>query len=289
MHIASLLLAAAAALCNAVSSVLQRKANRDEPAEREFGVGLLVSVMQRPAWLLGFVAMLASFLLQATALDAGTLSSVEPVLVAELPLTLVIGAAVLGFPLQRRVWVSGAAMAGGLALFIIVLNPHGGDAAHISTGLALTASGATALGVAAMVVASRVVSSARARTALYGAAAGSGFGLTASLIKVAVTHLSDGGVVSLFTTWETYGLAVSGVASVVLVQAALHSGTLVDAQPGITLLDPLVSVLWGTVVLDEATSTGPVLLLAVLGFAVIVAAVFSLARPAALQEAALPG
>jgi drug/metabolite transporter (DMT)-like permease len=266
-----------------VSSVLQRKANRDEPAGREFGVSLLVSVVQRPAWLFGFVAMLASFLLQATALDAGTLASVEPVLVVELPLTLVIGAAVFRQPLHRRVWVSGAAMAGGLALFIIALNPHGGDADHVPTGLALTATGATALGIVAMVFAGRATKSARVRTALYGAAAGSGFGLTASLIKVAVTHLSAGGAASLFTTWETYGLAVTGVASVVLVQAALHSGTLVDAQPGITLFDPLVSVLWGTVVLDESTQTGPSLLLAALGFAIIVAAVFSLAKPVALQ------
>jgi hypothetical protein len=175
-------------------------------------------------------------------------------------------------------------MAGGLALFIIVLNPHGGDAEHVPVGLALISTGATAVGIAAMVVAGRAARSLRVRTALYGAAAGSGFGLTASLIKVAVTHLSANGAAALFETWETYGLAVSGVASVVLVQAALHTGTLVDAQPGITLFDPLVAVLWGTVVLDESTSTGPVLLLAVVGFGIIVAAVFALARPAALQD-----
>jgi hypothetical protein len=49
------------------------------------------------------------------------------------------------------------------------------------------------------------------------------------------------------------------------VQAALNAGALVAAQPGITLLDPLVAVLWGTVVVHEQTRTGPILLIAGLG------------------------
>ncbi len=174
-------------------------------------------------------------------------------------------------------------MAGGLALFIIALNPHGGDADHVPVGLALTATGATALGIVVMVV-------RRPRDRI-----GSGTycplrccrrqwfrahrvpdqgGRHPPVRRRGGQPLHDLGDVRVGRT---------GVASVVLVQAALHSGTLVDAQPGITLLDPLVSVLWGTVVLDESTQTGPSLLLAALGFAIIVAAVFSLANPAALQ------
>jgi hypothetical protein len=114
--------------------------------------------------------------------------------------------------------------------------------------------------------------------ALFGVAAGSGFGLTASLIKVSVTRLTKQGLGSMLTSWETYGFAVAGVASVILVQAALHAGTLVAAQPGITLLDPLVSLLWGTVVLGETTRTGPILLLAALGALCIVTGVLILVR-----------
>jgi hypothetical protein len=71
---------------------------------------------------------------------------------------------------------------------------------------------------------------------------------------------------------------VIGVASLGLVQAALNAGTLVAAQPGITLLDPLVSLLWGTVVIGEHTRTGPILVLAGLGAAVIAAGAVLLAR-----------
>jgi hypothetical protein len=122
----------------------------------------------------------------------------------------------------------------------------------------------------------------RARAAAYGAAAGSGFGLTASLMKVAITALEDGGVSRLLTTWETYAAATAGVCSVVLVQAALHAGTLVAAQPGLTLMDPLVSVAWGVGVLGEHVRLGVALVFAVLGAAIVAAAVLVLARSRAL-------
>lgn len=273
----SLLLAIVAAILNAFSAVWQRKANRDEAQERAFGASLLMHLLSNRVWLLGAGAMVASFLVQATALAYGPLSVVEPVLVLELPLALVLGSAVLRRPLQRRDWWLSAAMAAGLALLIAVLDPHGGDARHISTGLAIGATLATMAGVVVLCVAA-TRARGRVRSALFGAAAGSGFGLTAALIKLSVAQLDANGAAALFSAWETYGFALTGLASVGLVQAALNAGTLVSAQPGITLLDPLVSVLWGTVVTDESTRTGPVLLLAVVGAATIVVAAIWLAR-----------
>jgi EamA domain-containing membrane protein RarD len=68
----------------------------------------------------------------------------------------------------------------------------------------------------------------------------------------------------------------------VLVQAALHAGTLVAAQPGFTLMDPLVSVVWGVAVLGEHVRTGLSMAFAALGAAVVVVAVLLLARSRAL-------
>ena len=282
----SLLLAVAAAGCNAASSVLQRKANRDQPADRAFSVGLLIDLLRHPQWLLGGLAMIVSFLLQAAALNSGTLSAVEPVLVLELPLTFILAAIVFAHPLPLRDWIGSALMAGGLALFIAVLAPSGGDADSISPLIAVLATLGTAAGIVALVVAGRVARGA-ARSALFGIAAGSGFGLTASLIKVSVTRLTRQGPAAAFSAWETYGFVVAGVASVILIQAALHAGTLVAAQPGITLLDPLVALLWGTVVLDETTRTGPILLLAALGALGIVGGVLLLVRSSTARLAAV--
>ena len=273
----SLVLAVLAAGCNAVSSVMQRKANRAEAMQCDFGVALLLRLLTRPAWLVGLAALITSFLLQATALAIGTLSAVEPVLVLELPLALILGSYVLQHPIRHRDWLVAVVMAAGLALLVAVLDPSGGDAQHISTPLALVAAAATAGGVVALVLAARS-GPERSRAALYGVAAGSGFGLTASLMKLAVARLSADGPAGLFSAWETYAMVAFGIASLGLVQAALNAGTLVAAQPGITLLDPLVSLLWGTVVIGERTRTGPILLLAALGAAVIVGAALYLAR-----------
>lgn len=284
MAAASILLAVGAAGCNAASSVLQRKANRDR-AKEVFGPRLLWHLLRHPQWLLGGVAMIVSFVLQAAALDTGTLSAVEPVLVLELPMTFILAAIVFSQRLPRRDWVCTALMAGGLALFIAVLAPSGGDAESIPTVVAVGATIATAIGIAALVLAGHFTTGPTSAV-LFGIAAGSGFGLTASLIKVSVTRLTDQGLASMFTSWETYGFAISGVASVILIQAALHAGTLVAAQPGITLLDPLVSLLWGTVVLGESTRTGPILLLATLGALGIVTGVLVLVRSTSANYAA---
>jgi hypothetical protein len=48
-------------------------------------------------------------------------------------------------------------------------------------------------------------------------------------------------------------------------QWALHTGPLLAAQPGFTLMDPLVSILWGVLVFDERTRTGGWLVLATMG------------------------
>jgi hypothetical protein len=279
----SVVLAACAACCNAFSSVLQRKANRAEAEDVPFGPRMLLDVLQRPAWLGGFVAMIASFLLQATALGYGSLALVEPVLAVELPLTLVLAGWLLHRPVNRRDGWTAAAMAAGLALFLAALDPTGGSAAGVKTTAALLATGVTAAGVAALAAGAHF-GPARFKAALFGAASGAAFGLTASLMKLAVETLRHHGVAAMFAGWHVYAMAVAGVVALLLLQAALHAGTLVEAQPGITLLDPLVSVLWGIVVLGERTRAGLVLILAGLGAAVLAAAVFALVRSPTLAH-----
>lgn len=283
MPILAFVLALVAAGCNAVSTVYQRKANAAEAERRKFGPRLLLSLLSKPAWLIGAAAMLCSFVLQAAALTVGALSFVQPILVLELPLAILLGAAVLHRPLHRRDWVATTAMAAGLALLIGVLAPRNGDAANVSTLLACVALAATGAGVLLLVVLG-ALGPRRSRATLFGVAAGSGWGLTASLMKLAVTQLSDGGAVGLFTAWQTYAMAAVGLGSLALVQAALNAGTLVAAQPGITLLDPLVSLTWGTLVIGEQVRTGAVLLLTPVAAALMVVSAIWLAAAAGRSD-----
>jgi drug/metabolite transporter (DMT)-like permease len=82
------------------------------------------------------------------------------------------------------------------------------------------------------------------------AAAGTMFGLTTALMK-AMTGTFDGGFGHLFTDWPVYAMIVAGALGMFLTQSALNVGQLIAAQPGLTLSDPLISVLWGVLAFHE--------------------------------------
>ena len=92
------------------------------------------------------------------------------------------------------------------------------------------------------------------------------------------------------TTWQTYVAVAFGVLGLVLMQWALHTGPLLAAQPGFTLMDPLVSILWGVLVFNEMTRSGPWLILASCGGIAIGVGVAMLARsPLLAALSANPG
>jgi hypothetical protein len=91
-------LALLAAFANAGSNVLQRAANRSLPSNGTFSPKRVVTVMRHPAWLGGIITVLPSFLLMAMALRLGHLAAVEPVIILELPLTLLLASRVFYAP-----------------------------------------------------------------------------------------------------------------------------------------------------------------------------------------------
>lgn len=269
--------AALAALGNAVGNVLQRKASLEESPDRPFGRGFLLDVIRRPVWVLGFSGLVASFILQAVALGLGELSAVEPIITLEVPLTVLVASRAFGGRIGRAEWTSIFVMTAGMITLIAALNPQPGDQTHVDHLTYVLAGGGTAATIVALVLASRRGSQFW-RTGFLGAAAGTCFGLTATLVKETVTQLSEHGVVGMLTTWQTYVAVGFGVLGVIIMQWALHTGPLLAAQPGFTLMDPLVSILWGVLVYNEMTRTGPWLVLATLGGLGIGAGVAMLSR-----------
>jgi hypothetical protein len=97
--------------------------------------------------------------------------------------------------------------------------------------------------------------------------------------------------VTLLTSWEIYGMIAAGLLGMFLVQSALNAGGLIAAQPGLTLADPVISVLWGVFAFHENVRGGwyilPEVACAVLLGAVLLgAAVLALARSPLLADAA---
>jgi hypothetical protein len=209
---------------------------------------------------------------------------VETIITLEVPLTLLAASRVFKQPLGSSEWGGILLMtAGGIAL-VAILNPEPGNETNVNDLTYVMAAGGTIATIVALLVASRR-GGAMWRTACLGAAAGSCFGFTATMIKETIAQASLHGMPAVFTTWQTYVAVCSGISGLVFVQWALHTGPLLAAQPGFTLMDPLVSILWGVLVFNEATRTGWWLLPAVLGALAVGRGVFLVAHSPLLVQA----
>jgi drug/metabolite transporter (DMT)-like permease len=281
----SYLCAALAAMGNALANTMQRKAGLEEGADRAFGVRLLLDLVRSPTWLLGFLGLVSSFVLQAVALGFGQLSAVETIITLEVPLTLLVASRVFQAPLGRTEWTGILVMTGGMIALIGILSPQPGDEIDVSHGTYIAAGIGTAATIAVLALLGQR-GSALWRTACLGAAAGTSFGLTATLIKATIAAGQADGVADVLKTWQTYCAIAFGILGLVLVQWALHTGPLLAAQPGFTLMDPLVSILWGVLVFNETVRTGWWLLPATIGAIAIGVGVLVLARSPLLASLA---
>jgi drug/metabolite transporter (DMT)-like permease len=283
----SYLLAVLAAFGNAISSVLQRKANRDVPSNQNLSWRLIWSLLHQPVWFGGILAICIGFLLQATALGFGQLATVEPILVIELPLTLILASRIFGQGMRWREWGSAVVMTISLGALLFLLSPSAGRNGHVhwygwSFGIIVNLALVGALVLFGRRKSTRGSGSAY-RAALLGIAAGSTFGLTAALMK-GMTRTFSQGIVTLFTSWEIYAMVAAGLLGVFLVQSALNAGGLIAAQPGLTLADPVISVLWGVLAFHEKVRGGWYILPEVAAAAIMAAAVIALARSPLLAE-----
>lgn len=247
-------LAVLAAGGNATASVLERRVNREQPDRAAMRWELVARLVRQPLWLAALGATTASFLLQAAALGFGQLSMVQPLLILELPMTLVIAARAFGNDLGRREWSAVAAMTTGLGALTVAAAPSGGSPAGLHA-LDWTFGIGSAVGAMALLVLAGSRMANGWRPVSYALAAGIGFGVTAALMK-AMDHALSDGLVAALATWETWAMVIFGAFSMFLVQNAFQAGRLVAAQPALTLSDPLVAMVWGAALYHEQIRTG---------------------------------
>lgn len=283
----AVILGLCAALSNAVASVLQRKAARRTSADEGFSLGLILHLARQGSWVGGIGALICGFVFQAAALTVGQLSLVQPLLALELPLTLIVAGRIFGTGIGRRALIGGGAMAAGLALVLFGLAPKPGSGPASGSGW-LTGLGVAAGVTLALTLVGRLRPSGPSRAALLGAATGAGFGLTAALMKGATSELSRG-IAGVFTSWQVYAMVVAGLGSLFLLQNALQSGTLVAAQPAITLVDPLASIALGVAIFHDQVRLGPWLGLELPGLLAIALGSIELARSPMLTAVGADG
>jgi len=257
--------------------VLPRKAAQGSARSRGIRAGALRDLVQRPAWLVGTSIFCVAVGLQAVALSLGSIALVQPVLVMELPFTLLLGWFVLGGALRRREWIAVAIMSVGLVVLLVSLQPSGGDALGAGTVTWILGTIVT-LGLlgGASAIAERSLPVARA--AWYGIAAGIGSGFVAVIVKAMSEALALDGIAGVLTTWQSYLLLPVAPAAFLTLQYALRAGRLLASQPGLILGNPLLSSTWGIWLLGEEVNGGAALLGGFVGAGLMTVGVFLLSR-----------
>ena len=269
-------LALVAALLFALGTVLQQKEAQEVSDEDAKKAGFLLRLARRPVWLAGMAADGVGYAAQAAALGIGRIVVVQPLLATTVVFALPFGARILGQPIRRR---RGA----------------GGDRRHRRPGRVPRrrrspgrARGRDDRGVdrlvrcrgrgcVPLVIAGRRASTPAMKATLLGIATGILWGLSAGLTKAVVEDL-DEGVLSLLGDWHLYALAVVGWASLTLAQASLQAGALAPAVATQAAVDPIASVLLGTLAFEETIHHGALGVAGSLaGFAAMVAGIVVLA------------
>lgn len=247
------LLATCAALANALTSVLQRMGVEDAPASARLRMRLIAHAVRRRVWLAGFGLMVVSFVMQATALHLGQLSTVQPILTAELVFLVVILAARFRYNVGWRDWLGVLAAAAGLSGFLVFANPRGGGRVPGVDEWVPVIVGCTAAIAATVALAQRGPRWFRA--AMFGTAAAVAYAAAAACTKEMTGFLASDWT-SIFWHWQTYGLAGFGVTAVFLAQNAYHAGPIAASQSTLVLADPLASILIGVVLFGDDLRTG---------------------------------
>ena len=270
------LLAALAAFTNAVTSVLQRIGVESAPESSALRLSLIAHALKRGVWLAGFALMLVQFGLQATALKHGQLSVVQPVLTTELLFLLLILAVWFRYRLGAREWLGALTVVAGLGGFFLAARPHGGQV------LPSTSEWVLASAVLISAIAICILAALRGprwwRASAFGAATGVTAAFGAALTKAITGYVSEGWG-HVFTHFEPYMLAVTGLGTVFLLQNALHAGPITASRTTLVTINPLVSIVLGVTLFGDVLRGGALwITLEVLALAVLVLGVVVLTR-----------
>ncbi|MEU6479533.1 hypothetical protein ABZ858_22075 [Streptomyces sp. NPDC047017] len=263
-----------AAVCFGTATVFQAVAARSA-ADAEGGPGpggaaaLLLRALRQWRYLLGLALDGLGFVLQIVALRSLPIYVVGAALAASLAVTAVAAARLLGVRLSGTEWGAVAVVCAGLAMLGLASGAEGDRAGSTALKWAMLGAGLAVLALG--VVAGRLPE--RGRALVLGLGAGCGFGV----VEVTVRLVDSLAPASLFTNPAAYGLVLGGGAAFLLLTSALQRGSVTTATAGMVLGETLGPAAIGVVWLGDRTREG-LGWLAVLGFAVAVAAALALAR-----------
>ena len=216
-----------AAFCFAQASLVQQTVARASGADEVLRLRLLLDLARRPLWLAGIGLDALSFFILAVALGFGPLALVQPLASLDVLFVLPLIARRQHRRLTLGDGIGAAAVAAGIAVFLVIATPSGGTAVPGLTAWAPVFVGAALLSGLAALAGLRV--QGKARVIWFAVAAGAMYGVLDSLAKATVDVVAHRGL-GVMATWEPWALLAAGITGALLGQSAFSSGALV-AQP----------------------------------------------------------
>jgi hypothetical protein len=246
--------ALAGALSYAVASVTQQRTAAAATTGRSLDPALVLRLLKSRRWLLGLVAVVLGYLLQAVALDLGRLLVVEPVFPLGLLLALVLAARADRRSVRLPEWVAAIATVASLGVFLIAAEPSGGDRTAPATSLGATAAGGVVVAILCWLVS--VKAAGPRRSLVLSVGGGVGAGVTDALTK-SVAALAGSLRFALFGDLRLYLLAACGLITLTVQQNAYRAAGLAASLPAFVVLEPVVGSLLGLFVYHEGVGDGP--------------------------------
>lgn len=278
-------LALLSAFSFALGTVLQQRGTLQTKAA-EGDPRFLAEIIRKPVWLAGGLLQVCGWVLQAAALDKGSLALVQALCALSLVIALPLGVRLTGQKIGRRSIIGAGCTLVGIIIFVAVGQPQGGVSQPAAQAWWISGILITAL----MLLLAWQAQKRRGpvAAALFATAAGLGFAFQAAVTKVFVAELGYG-LGAILSSWTTYALILSALAGFGLQQSALKTGFLAPAMGACNAATLAMSVLLGVTVFQESISQGQDRLLpAVVGLALAIIGVLLLATPEQGQLKAPP-
>ncbi len=278
----SIIFALLAAMSNALATVMQRigveasggaNSVNSDSSKSSFK---FTNLLKSSVWLAGLGLMTASFLLQAIALAFGNLTTVQPVMVMELLFIVIILWFWFDHQIDKHDILSVFGVIVGLGLFLgFSFGQRGNLHPDLDDWMAVIGGG---LGVILVSLLFSTKGSRSFKAASFGVAGGTAFAVTAAFIKQ-VAEQWPHGIVYILSNWQGYGVAVAGMAGLILSQHALDAGPVAASQSALLISNPLASIVMGVYLFgNHLDRSGPRLGVEIFALAVMFVSLFFLSH-----------
>ncbi len=211
--------------------------------------GQLMRLLSRPSWVVGTVMLGLAIICQLLALSQAPLIVVQPLGAIALVITTLLNARISGDKPTRRSIVAISACVGGIFVFVTIAALFATEK-PVSNGQLVTILLLLA-GVIVVFTGLWIWLKARMGALFYILAAGVLYGFVATLAKVVITRIQAGDFDWLTMLCLVALIAGTGVGAY-FVQTAYSSGPPDLVIAGLTVIDPIVAILIGLIVLQEA-------------------------------------